>query len=117
MWLHKRRVMRMISPAMNRYSYWSRLWSRIRWVTPYDLLLLMAKVSELNAKLVALRDQLTKVSTELTTKIDTLTEQLANTEIPADAQATLDSLTASVQALDDIVPDVTPDPIDPNPSV
>lgn len=63
---------------------------------------------DLTTQLTGLEDQLTKASTEIVNKIAEL-EHLIGT-IPPEAQAKLDELKASAQALDDIVPDQPPPP-------
>lgn len=68
---------------------------------------IMAKLSSLAPALAAIENTLTKVKTE----IETLISQLGDADIPADAQATLDRLTALATTLDDLNPDATP----PNP--
>jgi chromosome segregation ATPase len=66
---------------------------------------LMAKLNELAAQLVALNDQVNKARTEVLAKLLDLEAQLSNVDLPAEAQAALDALKASVQAVDDVVPD------------
>lgn len=71
---------------------------------------IMSKVNELAGELTAVKDKLTKIGTEtssLLTKIDALTEQLANQDLPADAQAALDDLKTQAQVVDELVPDAT----------
>lgn len=73
--------------------------------------LIMAKLSELASALVAINDRLGKAKAEIVAKIDELQSALvADIVLPTDAQAALDALTASAQALDDIVPDPAPAP-------
>ena len=69
----------------------------------------MAKLNELATTLAALDAQLGKAKDEIVAKIAELQFALTDVEIPADAQAALDSLTSKVQALDDVVPDVVPE--------
>jgi DNA repair exonuclease SbcCD ATPase subunit len=65
------------------------------------------RMSELGDALNAVSAQLDKAKTEIVTKIADLEAALATAgQIPADAQAVIDSLKAQAQALDDIVPDV-----------
>ena len=64
------------------------------------------KLSELSAKLTAVADQVDKVKTE----VQNLKDSLTNVELPADAQAALDRLTESVNAVDAINPDVVIEP-------
>lgn len=73
---------------------------------------IMAKVSTLGATLNAIKAQQEKADAEIRTKLDdqkkaieNLTNQLGDIDIPADAQAALEALQVSTQALDDIVPD------------
>jgi len=69
---------------------------------------IMAKLNELATTLAALDAQLGKAKDEIIAKIAELQAALTDVELPADAQAALDSLTAKVQALDDVVPDAAP---------
>lgn len=76
----------------------------------------MAKLSDLEAQLTAINSQIDKATTEITTEIANLEAQLTNVDLPAGAQAALDSLKAKVQALDDLNPDApapTPPPAPP----
>jgi hypothetical protein len=66
------------------------------------------KLSELGAALSAVDTQLEKAKAEILEKIDALTVALTDVEIPSDATVALDQLTASAQALDEIVPDPVP---------
>ncbi len=68
----------------------------------------MAQLSSLASTLQALQAQLTKVKTELTTRIAALEDQLADIEIPDDAAESLESIKALVDSMDAIVPDETP---------
>ena len=68
----------------------------------------MIKLAELATALGAVNDKLEKAKTEILAKIAELQDALANVEVPADAQAALDTLVAKAQALDDIVPEVVP---------
>ena len=68
----------------------------------------MIKLAELATALGAVNDQLEKAKTEILAKIAELQDALANIEVPADAQAALDTLVAKAQALDDIVVDAAP---------
>lgn len=96
-------------------------WSRLKPATQSDLNAIekkvMAKLSELQAQLDALNAQLAKATAEIVAEIQNLKDQLANTEIPAGAQASLDALVAKAQSLDDLNPDApaTPAPT-PEPS-
>lgn len=67
----------------------------------------MAKQSDLAQQLNDLVTQLSKVNTEITGKISDLEAELANQDnVSPGLQAAFDALKPSVQALDDIVPDV-----------
>lgn len=68
----------------------------------------MAKISELTAIVAGLNSQVLKAKQEVVDRIAALEAALADVEIPADAQAALDELKSSVQAVDDINPDVVP---------
>jgi DNA repair ATPase RecN len=67
---------------------------------------IMAKLTELNGILQALGDKLDKATAEIIAAIDALKKALSDVELPADAQASLDRLTAAAQVLDDLNPDV-----------
>ena len=63
----------------------------------------------------SLANQLSKIDTEITTKfaelqtaIDDLTSQLADVTLTPEQQASVDAVVASVQTLDDLVPDAEP---------
>jgi len=73
----------------------------------------MAKLSELAATLVAVNDKLDKSKVEILAKIAELQAAIgADVDLPADAQAALDALTAKAQELDDIVLDApAPEPV------
>jgi len=68
----------------------------------------MSKLSDLTKALADIDAKLEKARTEITGKIAELQTALENTDIPAEAQAALDALSTSAQALDDIVPDASP---------
>ncbi len=65
--------------------------------------LIMSKLSELNTTLEAVNAQLEKVKTE----VQTLKDSLTNVDLPANAQASLDKLTALAAAIDELNPDAT----------
>lgn len=65
---------------------------------------IMSKLSELAGALTGIDAKLTEASTEITGLIKDLRDALDNTEIPAEAQAALDAITAKAAALADIVP-------------
>ena len=67
------------------------------------------KVSELGAAVAELSAQLAKVRVEILGKIDALEVALADEELPEEAVTALGDLRETVQALDDIVPDVIPE--------
>jgi len=62
-------------------------------------------VSELAEKLNELNTKLDKATGEILAEVAALQAALLNVEIPTEAQDALDSLTAKVQALDDLNPD------------
>lgn len=74
---------------------------------------IMIKVAELAAAIGATNAQLVKAKTEILIKIAELQNALLNIEIPAEAQAALDALTATAQEFDDIVPEVAPPVVEP----
>jgi len=65
----------------------------------------MSKLSELAATLANLSDKLDKAKIEIVTEITKLKEGMGNADIPPEAQASLERLSALAQALDDIIPD------------
>lgn len=65
----------------------------------------MTQVTELAAKLQAVNAQLSKATTEIKDQVAVLQTALGNAELPAEAQAALDTLAATAQALDDLNPD------------
>lgn len=65
---------------------------------------IMAKITTLGAALTALADQTDKIGKE----IQALKDALVDVEIPADAQAALDRLTASIKTADDLNEDAPP---------
>lgn len=70
---------------------------------------ILMKISELNGVLTQVETTLGKVQAE----IKLLQERLADAEIPADAQASLDRLAALATALDELNPDAaTDEPVD-----
>lgn len=73
--------------------------------------LIMAKLNELAGELNAVNAKLTKIGTEtqsLLTKITELTDQLANQDLPADAQTALDALKLQADVVDGLVTDIEP---------
>lgn len=76
-----------------------------------------AQLADLLTSVSAVSDQLAKATTEITNEIQTLKDALANGTISDAAQASLDALTAKVdalkpvaQTLDDLNPDTPPPP-------
>ena len=78
---------------------------RLFWELGQNCKTILMKISELNGSLNALSTQLDKATGEIVAEIQTLKDALANVDIPADAKASLDALTAKAQALDDLNPD------------
>lgn len=71
----------------------------------------MAGINTLNERLTALEAVVDKVSTESSATLAELVllrEQLANTPIPADAEATLTRIEGKVKGIDDLIPDANP---------
>ena len=62
---------------------------------------IIMKLSELAGNLKVLGDHVEKVRTE----VQSLKDSLTNTELPQDAQDSLDRLSALVKSVDDITPD------------
>lgn len=69
---------------------------------------IMSALKDLNARLANVETALAKASTEITGELARLREQLANTELPADAAETLTRIETAARALDDIIPDAPP---------
>lgn len=65
---------------------------------------IIMKLSELAASLSTVDAKLTEASTEILAEIQRLKDALGDVEIPADAQASLDAITAKANALADIIP-------------
>jgi hypothetical protein len=63
------------------------------------------KVGDLATAINKIDDQLDKAQVEITGQIQALKDSLTNVELPAEATAALDRLTAAAQKLDDITPD------------
>ena len=68
------------------------------------------KLSELSTAVSEVSAQLTKVRGEILDKIAALEDALIDVELPEDATAALFDLRANAQTLDDIVPDIVPEP-------
>jgi hypothetical protein len=64
-------------------------------------------INQLAETLIAIKDQLTKAKEEIVNKISDLENALENVELSSEAQAALEALNETAQALDDIVPDTT----------
>jgi cytolysin (calcineurin-like family phosphatase) len=85
--------------------------SRRLWLpaTKHDLLemekTIMAKLSELAELVAAVNAQLGKAKDEVLAKIAALTAALDDVPLPEKAETALNDLKATVQAIDDIVPD------------
>lgn len=76
---------------------------------------IMVKVSEVEGKVTAINDKLSKIGSEtsgLVQQVADLKAQLADQELPPGAQAALDTLEATAQRIDDMVPDPVPPPSD-----
>lgn len=93
-----------------KQSKTNRWWNKVVPASKKEIEKLMATVAELKGQIDAISAQLDKASAEILAEIKTLEDKLANTTIPDDAQASIDSLKAKVQALDDINPDQPPTP-------
>lgn len=63
------------------------------------------KLSDVLVAVQGVSDQLAKAQGEIVAKISALEAALQDIEVPAEVQAAIDSLKASAQGLDDIVPD------------
>lgn len=77
---------------------------------------IMATQAEVAAALVALKDQVTKVGTEVSGKLDELAAAIAaQGNASPEVEAALADLTTAVQAVDDLVADpvVEPPPVEP----
>ena len=66
------------------------------------------KLAELAAALTAIDTKLTKAQEEIIAEIQKLRDALNDVDLPAEATAALDALSAKAQALDDVVPDAPP---------
>lgn len=71
---------------------------------------ILMKLSELSSAVADVSAQLTKVRGEILDKITALENALINVELPEEAVAAINALRTDAQALDDIVPDVVPEP-------
>lgn len=77
---------------------------------------IMSALKDLNTRLTGVETALNKASGEITGELAKLREQLANTELPADAAETLTRLESAARGLDDIIPDAPPAEPDPAPA-
>ncbi len=68
------------------------------------------KLSELTTAIAGVSAQLTKAQEEILSKIAALEAALVDVELPTEAVDALESLRVQTQGLDDIVPDVVPEP-------
>jgi len=68
------------------------------------------KLSELPAAVAGVSAQLTKAQDEILAKIAALEAALVDVELPVEAINAINSLRGQAQVLDDIVPDVVPEP-------
>lgn len=68
------------------------------------------KLSELTTEIAGVSAQLTKAQDEILAKIAALEAALVDVELPVEAVDAINSLRGQAQGLDDIVPDVVPDP-------
>ena len=72
---------------------------------------ILMKLSELIIAMSGVSAQLFKVQNEILSRINALENALIDVELPEDAVAAMDALRTQTQALDDIVPDVVPEPV------
>jgi uncharacterized protein YoxC len=75
--------------------------------------IIMATQAELAQELVGLKGKLEKIGTEtsgLIQKVDDLTQALANQQLTPEVQSALEAVKVAAQAVDDLVPDLGPDP-------
>lgn len=71
---------------------------------------LLMKLSELTTAIAGVSAQITKAQDEILGKIAALETALIDVELPVEAVDAINSLRGQTQALDDIVPDVVPEP-------
>lgn len=69
------------------------------------------KLSELTTAIAGVSAQLTKAQNEILSRINALENALIDVELPEEAATAIDALRTQTQALDDIVPDVVPEPV------
>lgn len=71
----------------------------------------MTKISELQSQFTALKGTVDKIKTETQTTLDkvkTLEQQLTDADVPQEVMDAFNELKASVTAVDELIPDVTP---------
>lgn len=68
------------------------------------------KLSELTTAIAGVSAQITKAQDEILGKIAALEAALVDVELPVEAVDAINSLRGQAQVLDDIVPDVVPEP-------
>lgn len=68
------------------------------------------KLSELTTAIAGVSAQITKAQDEILGKIAALETALIDVDLPEDAVAAIEALRGQAQVLDDIVPDVVPEP-------
>lgn len=71
---------------------------------------LLMKLSELTTAIAGVSAQITKAQDEILGKIAALETALIDVDLPEDAVAAIEALRGQAQVLDDIVPDVVPEP-------
>ena len=116
--------------ATKARKWLASVWHRYGWASPADAVragitaqlvaieartLILMNAAELETKLTALGDQLTKVQTEITAEIQRLNDALSNVAIPPTAQLSLQRLQGIADALDQMHADaeVPTDPTEP----
>ena len=72
---------------------------------------ILMKLSELTTAIAGVSAQLTKAQNEILYRINALENALVDVDLPEDAVNAFDALRTQTQALDDIVPDVVPEPV------
>ena len=72
---------------------------------------ILMKLSELTTAISGVSTQLTKAQNEILSRINALENALVDVELPEEAVSAIDALRTQTQALDDIVPDVVPEPV------
>lgn len=72
---------------------------------------ILMKLSELTTAIAGVSAQITKAQDEILGKIAALETALIDVDLPEDAAAAIEALRSQTQALDDIVPDVVPEPV------